>query len=67
MFTDSDIVRFAKIQIDLHGEDAPAWAVRQADAMLRQGNLGGERLWLRILEAIDTLQATEPPEVTVVQ
>ena len=67
MFTDSDIVRFAKIQIDLHGEDAPAWAVSQADAMLRQGNLGGESLWLRILEAIETLQATERPGGPVVQ
>ena len=43
------------------------WAADQADAMLKQGNLGGERLWLRILEAIETLQATERPEGTVVQ
>ena len=38
-----------------------------ADAMLERGNLDGERLWLRILEAIETLQATERPEGTVVQ
>jgi hypothetical protein len=30
-------------------------------------DLDGERLWLRILEAIETLQATERPEGTVVQ
>ena len=67
MITDLDIVRFAMAQIKRHGKDAPTWAARQAGTMLKQGNLRGEQLWLRILEAIGTLQATERPEGTAVQ
>jgi hypothetical protein len=67
MITDLDILRYAEAQINRHGEDALAWAARQADNMFECGNLGGQRLWLRILEAIKTLQATERPEGTVVQ
>ena len=67
MITDLDIMRSAWVLIEQYGEDASIWAAQKADAMLERGNLDGERLWLRILEAIDTLQATEPPEGTVVQ
>ena len=67
MITDLDIYRSARVLIDQHGEDAPIWAAQKADAMLESGNLDGKRLWLRILEAIETLQATERPEGTVVQ
>jgi hypothetical protein len=35
--------------------------------MLECGNLDGERLWPRTLEAIETLQATERPKGMVVQ
>ena len=59
MITDLDIYRFAKIQIEKHGEDAPLWAARQADDMHEHGNLGGERVWFRILEAIEDLLAIE--------
>jgi len=67
MITDPDVLRFAEAQINRHGEDAPIWAADQARAMLESGNSGGTRLWLRILEAIETLQATERLEGTVVQ
>ena len=65
--TDLDIYRSARVLIDQHGEDAPIWAAQKANTMLERGNMDGERLWLRILEAIDTLQATEPPDGAVVQ
>jgi hypothetical protein len=67
MTTDLDIYRSAWVFIDQHGEDAPIWAAQKADEMLERGNLDGERLWLRILTAIEDLQATERPEGTVVQ
>ena len=67
MITDLDVLRFAKAQIDQHGQDAPIWAARQADILHESGNLGGRRLWLRIKKAIETLQATERPEGTAVQ
>jgi hypothetical protein len=37
------------------------WAAQKADAMLERGNLDGELLWLRILEVVEMLQATERP------
>ena len=57
MTTDLDIMRSAWVLIDQHGEDASFWAAQKADAILERGNLDGERLWLRILEAIETLPA----------
>ncbi len=66
MITDLDIYRSAKVLIDQHGQDAPIWAAQKADAFLEQGNLDGERLWLKILEAIeDLLSKEQPPEATV--
>ena len=67
VISDLDIYRSARVLIDQHGEDAPIWAAQKADAMLERGNLDGECLWLMNLGAIETLQATERPEGTVVQ
>ena len=67
MITDLDVYRSAKVLIDQHGEDVPIWAAQKADAMLERGNLDGKQLWLKILEAIETLQTTERPVGTVVQ
>ena len=37
-----------------------------ADAMLESGNMDGERLWLKILKAVEELLSKErPPEATV--
>ena len=66
MIIELDIYRSARVLIDQHGEDAPIWAVQNVDAMLERGDIDGERLWLKILKAIEDLLSKErPPEATV--
>ena len=55
-----DIYRSAKLLIDQHGNEAPIFAAMEADAMLDKGDLDGERVWLRILKAIEDLLNTRP-------
>ena len=38
-----------------HGADAPIEAAMNADAMLEKGDMDGQRIWLRILEAVREL------------
>ncbi len=46
--------------IPQHGDVAPIHAAMRADAMLDKGDLGGERVWLRILAAVNELLDTGP-------
>ncbi len=45
---------------DQHGAEAPIHVAMQADAMLETGDLDGQRVWLRILEAVGELLSTRP-------
>ena len=56
MTTDLDIFRSASILIEHHGADAKLEAAKRADAMLANGDVVGNGVWLRIAQAIDTLQ-----------
>ena len=60
MTSDLDIYRSAKLLIDQHGDEAPIHAAMRADEFLDQGNLDGERLWLRIVRVIEELQRDRP-------
>ncbi len=44
-----------------HGSAAPIHAGMQADAMLEKGDINGQRVWLRILKAVEALLETRPP------
>jgi hypothetical protein len=57
VISDLDIWRAANLLINQHGESAAIVAALRADLMLARGDPDGERLWLRIKEAIDDLQA----------
>ena len=61
MPTDRDIYRSAKLLIDRHGDEAPIHAAMRADKLLDQGDLNGERVWLRIVKAVGVLLDAEPP------
>ncbi len=60
LVSDLDIYRSAKLLIDQHGDEAPIHAAMRADAFLDQGNLDGERLWMRIMQAIEGLRRVRP-------
>lgn len=61
MVDDLDIYRAANDLIEQHGEDAPIHAAMRADEMLAKGDLDGQAVWKRILNAVDKLLANEVP------
>ena len=60
MVSDLEIYRAANQLLQRHGEDAQFEAARLADAMLDRGDLEGQRVWKRVLRAIDELRRNEP-------
>ena len=64
--SDLDIYRSAKLLVKQHGKEAPIHAALNADAMLEKGNLDGQRVWLRVLKAIEVLLEEWPGEGQVV-
>ncbi len=61
MTEDLDIYRSAHLYIREHSDDAAIEAAKMMDTMLDKGDLDGQRVWRRILAAIDDLQAKERP------
>jgi len=62
MTFDLDIYRTASVLIREHGEEAALEAAQQADAMLEEGSLDGQRVWKRVLAAVKEIQRQEPRE-----
>ncbi len=60
MNRDKEIYAVAGIYIREHGDDAVIEAATNADALLDAGDLEGQRIWLRVIEAIKTLSSTSP-------
>ena len=60
--TDLDIWRCAQLMINNHGEEAAMEAATMADDFLARGNIEAQRVWLRIVKAIDELQKVRPGE-----
>ncbi len=60
MISDLDLWRAARIMVKRYGDGAATEAAMRADEFLDQGNLDGERLWLRIMQAIEELQRERP-------
>ena len=52
MNRDKEIYGVASIYIRDHGDDAVIEAAMRADALLDAGDLDGQRVWLRVIEAI---------------
>ena len=53
--SDLDVYRSAKLRIDQHGDEAPIQAAMRADQMLERGDLDGQAVWMRILNAVEEL------------
>lgn len=58
MRTERDMRDDANALIDRHGETAWFEASTKADALLDQGNVAGDRYWIRVLCAVTWLQDT---------
>lgn len=52
-----DIYRSARQVILQYGEDAWLHAATRADALLEEGDVEGQKTWIRILKAVNKLQA----------
>jgi hypothetical protein len=59
MISDRDIYGTANIMIREFGSEARLQASLRADEFLEQGDLDGQRLWLRIIKAIDELTTSD--------
>ena len=60
MTSEINVYRSAKLLIDQHGAEASIHAAMRADAMLDNGDLDGQRVWLRIIRAIKELLQCQP-------
>ena len=67
MIPDLDIFRSANVLVKQHGQDAPIHAAMRADAMLEKGDLEGQVVWKRILQAVEEIQRTDRPSGEVLQ
>lgn len=61
MIPDVDIWRSAN-ELIKHCDTADIEAAARADDFQAKGDLDGQRVWLRITKAIDTLQKVQPGE-----
>jgi hypothetical protein len=59
MTEDIDIWRAAHLLVKRHGADAAIVAAQRADEMLAQGDLDGQSIWKRIVNAVRELQRTK--------
>ena len=57
VISDPDIWRAANLLIDQHGAEAEKVAIRRAEEMNEQNDLGGLLTWIRIRDAIVHLQS----------
>ena len=53
MLSDLDTWRAAQVMIKRYGDGAAIEAAMRADEFLDQGNLDGQRLWVRIMRTMD--------------
>jgi hypothetical protein len=51
MINEPDILRAAKLLIDLHGEDATLRAAQRANELLGEGDFDGSAVWRRFWRA----------------
>jgi triphosphoribosyl-dephospho-CoA synthetase len=59
MTEDIDIWRAAHLLLKRHGADAAIVAAQRADELLAQGDLDGQSIWKRIVNAVRELQRTK--------
>ena len=61
MNSEREVYGVAKVYIREHGGDAVVHTAMRADALLDASDLDGQRVWLRVIEAIKVLSRVEKP------
>jgi hypothetical protein len=59
---DIDIWRSANLLLKRHGRDTPIVAAQRADECLAAGDIEGQAIWKRIVEAVLELLRDKPEE-----
>ena len=67
MCSDLEIYRAANQLVKRYGEDAGIEAAMRVDAMIEASDIDGQRVWKRILRAVDELQRDKPNQSETVQ
>ncbi len=62
LVSDLDIWRAAQVMVKRYDDGAAIEAAMRADEFLDQGNMGGQRVWTRIMQAIEALQRERPKD-----
>ena len=62
MVSDLDIYRAANLLVKQYGDEATINVAMIADALLEKGDLDGQRVWLRILNAVNQLLDNGTPD-----
>ncbi len=62
MISDLDLWRAAQVMVKHYGDSAATEAAMRVDEFLDQGIIDGQRLWMRIMDAIEELQRQRPRE-----
>jgi len=65
MISERDIYAAAKIYIKRYGETAATEAAMRADEFRKKNEFEGQRVWDRIVDAINELQRIRTPEDAV--
>ncbi len=55
-----DIWRAAQAMVKRYGDGAATEAAMRADEFSEQGNMDSQRVWMRIMQAIEELQRERP-------
>jgi hypothetical protein len=61
MIPEIDIWRVAALMLKRYGGEADIESAIRAEAFADVGDLAGEAIWRRIIDAIDQLENTRPP------
>jgi hypothetical protein len=59
MISERDVWVSANVLVKRFGADAKPEPAKRADELLADGDMEGERVWLRIIRAIEELQRAE--------
>jgi hypothetical protein len=62
MLSEREIYLAAQAMIRRYGDEADVQAAMRADELMAEGDIEGQRTWLRVVRAIDTLRKDAPSE-----